>query len=346
MTEATEALEGSGCPPPYRFVRCLIPLVVSVVAWSPAEARPVRVVAGSDHTCMLTRDGGVKCWGFNGYGQLGDASYVSRSTPGDVVSSTSNVIGLSAGMHHTCALLHGGTLKCWGRNDSGQAGSSEYNVPMPTAVSGLPSDVVAIGTGSMHTCAVRAGGEIRCWGDNRNGQLGDGTTTNRTAPAAVVALDGPAVAVAAGGFHSCAVMATGIVKCWGEQRGPAWRRDDGETSDASCRFRRFGSHRCRGGRRAHLCHRSRRRGEVLGLQRVGRTGRRDGRVRQMERNAGERLRNVERRVDGGGGPRVQLCGRRRWRRQVLGLEQRGPGWRRDDERPARVRPRWSGWVVA
>jgi len=178
------------------------------------------IAAGELHTCALTAGGGVKCWGGNWEGRLGDGTTTRRSTPVDVVGLDSGVTAITEGSSRTCAVMPGGGGKCWGDNEYGQLGDgTTTRRSMPIDVSGLGSDVTAITAGRDHTCAVTAGGGAKCWGDNYAGKLGDGTYTYRSTPVDVVGLNSGVTAITAGSSHTCALTSGGGVKCWGVNAG-------------------------------------------------------------------------------------------------------------------------------
>jgi alpha-tubulin suppressor-like RCC1 family protein/endonuclease/exonuclease/phosphatase family metal-dependent hydrolase len=175
----------------------------------------VAISAANEHTCALTSGGGVKCWGGNRFGQLGDGTTTDSLTPADVAGLTSGVSAISAVYLHTCALTVGGGVKCWGNRGYGLGDGTLLDRHTPVDVVGLTSGVSAIANGGMHTCALTSSGGVKCWGANRVGQLGDGTTTDRLTPVEVTGLASGVRAISAGGEHTCALTAQGGVKCWG-----------------------------------------------------------------------------------------------------------------------------------
>lgn len=194
---------------------------------------PVTIAAGQEHTCALTDWGGVKCWGSNHYGQLGNGTQISSSTPVDVLGLSSGVIAVTAGNGYTCAFTSSGRVKCWGANWLGQLGDGTKELSLiPVDVEGIENGVIGISANNNHTCAVTTDKKVMCWGINEFGQLGDGTKQDQPSPVEVKKILGNAVAVSAGGHHTCALLDSGGVKCWGNnesgQLGDNTRIERGE----------------------------------------------------------------------------------------------------------------------
>jgi hypothetical protein len=186
------------------------------------------ITAGWRHTCVLTAAGGVKCWGNNHDGQLGDGTETDRQAPVDVIGLSSGVRAISARWRHTCALTEAGGVKCWGGNHHGELGNgTRVDTNTPVDVIGLTSGVKAIAAGWRHTCALTSDGDIKCWGSNHDGQLGDRTGIDRKAPVEVLMVPGRSIAIAAGGQHTCA-MDSHAITCWGDN-------EDGQLGDGTFR---------------------------------------------------------------------------------------------------------------
>jgi alpha-tubulin suppressor-like RCC1 family protein len=200
----------------------------------------VQLALGDSHGCVRTTDSRVKCWGNNAEGQVGQLAYgnygVLTSQLDDNMDfvdlgMSPNVLDVATGRRHTCVLLDGGKVKCWGRNQSGQLGLGDATNRGANGI-GANYPAVDLGTGanpsSLHagldsSCARLAGDKLKCWGGNASGQLGLGDTANRgDKPGqmgdALPTLDvGAGVsAVTLGDAHHCAVTTDGSsVRCWG-----------------------------------------------------------------------------------------------------------------------------------
>jgi alpha-tubulin suppressor-like RCC1 family protein len=217
----------------------------------------VSIAAGVGHTCALMSDQTVQCWGYSPNSQFGppglDAATITPSTVLGVVGATS----ISLGSSGACTVVRDGAVVCWsadlrrGSTDimwshwfardslvpaavAVAAGGQQcaaltdgtvmcwmnYSSQQPEFVSGL-SGVTKLAAGQNHTCALVADGSAWCWGQNTAGELGNGETSVSVSfppePVKVLGLTG-ATAISAGGFHTCALMPRGAVRCWGNNR--------------------------------------------------------------------------------------------------------------------------------
>lgn len=172
-----------------------------------------QISGGTNHSCAVTVAGGIKCWGINNYGQLGDGTNTNRTRPVNVSGMTSGVARVIVGGNHTCAVTTGGAARCWGRNNRGQVGNGT-TVDRNTPATVYSSGVVSLAAGGFHTCAV-VSGAARCWGFGFQGAIGDGTTSDRSSPRNVSNLGSGVASIAAGDGFSCAVLTSGYARCWG-----------------------------------------------------------------------------------------------------------------------------------
>ncbi len=200
-----------------------------------------QLAVGGSHSCALLDNGSVKCWGSNTYGRLGLGDTNTRGDrPGEMgnalpaidLGSGQTATQIAAGVSHSCALLDNGSVKCWGRNGAGQLGlgdtdtrgDDESGDAIPAVDLGSSRTATQIAVGSSLSCALLDNGSIKCWGINTSGQLGLGDTDHRgdgpgemgnALPAIDLGSSRTATQIAVGGFHSCALLDNGSVKCWG-----------------------------------------------------------------------------------------------------------------------------------
>ncbi|WP_428263726.1 RCC1 domain-containing protein [Haliangium sp.] len=191
----------------------------------------IQLAAGGLHTCALLDNGAIRCWGSGEHGQLG---YANTDDVGDDETPTAagdvdlyeTTTQLVAGGQHTCALFDRGAVRCWGNGSDARLGYANTDVVGDNEIPASAGDVdvgepaVQLDAGFLHTCALLDNGAVRCWGNGSSGQLGYANTDtigDNETPASTGDVDvgGTVIQLAAGAYHTCAVLDNGAVRCWG-----------------------------------------------------------------------------------------------------------------------------------
>jgi alpha-tubulin suppressor-like RCC1 family protein len=192
----------------------------------PVPIGPAReIAAGRTHTCAILTDGTVSCWGDTRDSQTGvQRESRAKPSPPVIVPGMVNAVSVAGGSEHSCAALSDGRLFCWGDNHFGQLGTGivEHHFLLPSPVQ-LLGEALAVTAGRRHTCVLLRDRTVECWGKNYEGQLGDGTRVDARTPVRVILLDpGKSVkplanvaAISAGSQHTCALLESREVYCWG-----------------------------------------------------------------------------------------------------------------------------------
>ncbi len=171
-----------------------------------------RIAAGYVSACAIGSDGGLYCWGDNGYETLGNDPLVREASPRRVGSDT-DWSSISVFYYHACGSRTDGVY-CWGKGEEGQLGNGEWGYSAsPSHVVGI-NTVSTVVTGYLETCAAPAAGGVYCWGENVEGELGIGETSTKHVPTQIMPATGW-TAVRAGAYHTCGVN-EGTVYCWGD----------------------------------------------------------------------------------------------------------------------------------
>jgi alpha-tubulin suppressor-like RCC1 family protein len=179
------------------------------------------LAVGDRHTCGLTVEGSVYCWGENVYGQVGNGSSVTARSP-LAVPMPERVVSLSAAGARTCAATETGRVFCWGAVSPTTVLDPAF-APLcfsnggctaaPTPIEGSPT-IRQISVSSAHICGLTADSTAYCWGDNSFGELGTGDYSNRKEPTPVNSA-ARFSSIAAGPANTCALATTGETYCWG-----------------------------------------------------------------------------------------------------------------------------------
>jgi alpha-tubulin suppressor-like RCC1 family protein len=175
------------------------------------------VALGEQHTCALLANQRVECWGDNKHGQSAAPKELLKTPQPTLVPGLSGVLQLALGSRHSCALLAGGTVHCWGDNSRGQLGvTSIGSSPTPIPVEGL-SGVTFLAAGGKTTCALTSDKKMLCWGDGEHGQtfVSAGAAQFLSKPTEVPGA--PTFSrIALGRRHGCGLTEEGLVHCWGD----------------------------------------------------------------------------------------------------------------------------------
>lgn len=172
------------------------------------------VSGGRDHSCAITSESSLYCWGSDFYGQVGDGGFGGSVTPKPVthVGVETGWSVVSTGTQHTCGIKDG-ALHCWGRNDNGRLGDGTVTLQTAPVQIGTSSGWTDVSAGDAHTCGIDAG-DLYCWGLNSSGQLGDGSSTQSLVPVPIgTTLEWSSVV--AGYYHTCAITVDEDLYCWG-----------------------------------------------------------------------------------------------------------------------------------
>jgi alpha-tubulin suppressor-like RCC1 family protein len=142
-----------------------------------------QVSCGSLHTAVIKTDGTLWVWGNNGYGQIGDNTIATRSTPRQEFTSSTNWKQVSGGGSHMAAIKTDGTLWAWGGNTAGQIGDNTTTTrSTPRQEFTSSTNWKQVSSGGYHTAAIKNNGTLWVWGFNLYGQLGDNTNESRSTP--------------------------------------------------------------------------------------------------------------------------------------------------------------------
>jgi alpha-tubulin suppressor-like RCC1 family protein len=177
----------------------------------------VALAAGATghHSCGINGAGAARCWGLNDAGQLGNGNTTDSEVAVLVAGGWLwDLVSIAVGEGHTCAVMRGGSVKCWGQGTYGQLGDGLWTSSTGIRTVSNVTDAVDVVAGGLFTCARRVNGRLECWGAGGSGQIGNGSSSSSPIPEAVSGIT-TAIEIAAGSSHACAYRADGTARCWG-----------------------------------------------------------------------------------------------------------------------------------
>jgi alpha-tubulin suppressor-like RCC1 family protein len=177
-----------------------------------------KVSAGESHTCGISQENFLYCWGSNSSGQLGIGMVGGNGTVPTKISDD-KWLDVSTGLWHTCGIKESGNkLFCWGKNEYGGLGNGTYDdTSEPVKVD--DSSWIKISAGGWHTCGIKTDGLLYCWGRSIEGQVGNGRSglgADENAP--VNLSDESWNSISAGRLHTCGIKTDKSLHCWGDNR--------------------------------------------------------------------------------------------------------------------------------
>jgi len=214
----------------------LAPTLIST--FEDLDITPQHISTGARHTCAVSQDGDLYCWGDNRFGQVDPSSSEPYFENPTLLAPEERFVSVAAGESHSCAISIRGELSCWGTGEEGQLGLDDTTrTDSLEKVSNLR--FLRLDAGATHTCAVTFDNLLYCWGDDLDEKLGNGAASGTRTPVEIGATDGSNMpvrfaSVSVGEVTTCAVpvepdgnSATSELYCWG--RGDLFENGLGDT---------------------------------------------------------------------------------------------------------------------